>query len=256
MSHGKPHTKETRKKISEAIKKKYAENPEYRRKMAESQIGRTVSKETGDKISRANKGKKHSEEWCKKIGDSHRGKKLPPMSEESKKKISKTLMGHTPWNKGKKGVQVSSRRGIHLSEEMKKRISQSLTGRIQSAETLRKRSVALRGEKHYNWQGGISRLPYCWKFSPEFKERVRAFFHYQCTECGTPQNGKRLHVHHVNFNKMSCCDNIPPLFVALCNHCHGITQKNREYWEQHFTEIIEGYYQGQCYLSASVISHG
>jgi hypothetical protein len=107
----------------------------------------------------------------------------------------------------------------------------------------------LLGEKNPHWLGGISFEPYCPKFTKKFKERVRAFFGYKCAECFTPQKDRKLHVHHVNFNKMSCCDNTIPLFVPLCTSCHMKTNGKREYWESHFRDMIEKYYQGKCYFS-------
>ena len=59
--------------------------------------------QSGEKNS--NFGKKHTEERKMKISLSLIGKKRP---EEVKDKISETLKGHTPWNKGKKGVQIAS----------------------------------------------------------------------------------------------------------------------------------------------------
>jgi hypothetical protein len=108
------------------------------------------------------------------------------------------------------------------------------------------------GEKDPAWKGGISFEPYCPKFNKEFKERVRAYFNYICPECGTP-TPKGLMVHHVNFNKMSCCDDTIPLFVPLCNPCHGKTNARREFWEQYFTEMIGEYYQGKCYFTKEEI---
>jgi hypothetical protein len=106
------------------------------------------------------------------------------------------------------------------------------------------------GKNSALWKGGISYEPYCPRFTKEFKERVRAFFGYQCIECGTPQNGELLHVHHVNYNKQSCCDNTIPLFVPLCRGCHTkTTHSKRKDWENHFTDIINQYYGGKCYFT-------
>ncbi len=110
------------------------------------------------------------------------------------------------------------------------------------------------GEKSSAWKGGISFEPYCPKFNEKFKERVRAFFGYRCQMPGCNhiwQPGeKKLAVHHVNFNKNSCCDpSVPRLFVPLCpGKCHAKTNHNREHWEQLFTELIMTKYNGQCYL--------
>lgn len=104
------------------------------------------------------------------------------------------------------------------------------------------------GEKSTTWKGGISFEPYCPKFNNEFKERVRAFFGYRCVECGSPQNGVKLPIHHVNFNKNACCDGTLPLFVPLCPSCHSKTNHNRPYWQEHFTQIINETFGGKCYL--------
>ncbi|MCJ7698051.1 MAG: NUMOD3 domain-containing DNA-binding protein [Thermoplasmata archaeon] len=190
-----------------------------------------IEAERRRKISEAQKGK------CYFLGKRH--------SEESKRKISESERGKRNHNFGK-----------HHSEETRKKMSDAQmgkhgywTGKKHSDATKKKMSESRKGEKSYYWKGGISYEPYCPLFNDEFKERVRAFFGHQCVECGTPQNGYKLHVHHVNFNKKSCCDDSIPLFVPLCLPCHSKIQKNREYWESHFTGIIESYYQGKCYFS-------
>lgn len=103
----------------------------------------------GDKISKSSKGKKFSEERCNKIS------------------ISK--LGKTPWNKGKKGMQVAwnkGKKGIQsawnkglksgaLSNTHKEKISNALKGRpahnkgvLQSEEISLKKSEAMRGKNH------------------------------------------------------------------------------------------------------------
>ena len=215
-----------------------------------------ISEETRRKMSESQKGKKHphhghptSEETKRKISNKKSGCIL---SDEHKKKISDSIRGEKNPNYGKHFTE-DHRRKIsesrkHLSEETRKKLS-SNRGRIFSEETRRKMSEAHLGEKCYLWKGGVSFEPYCQKFNNKFRERVRAFFGYICQECGTPQNGERLHIHHINFNKQSCCDGTQPLFIALCRACHVKTNHNREYWVTHFTEIINNYYQGRCYLS-------
>lgn len=122
-------------------------------------------------------------------------------------------------------------------------------GTTHSAETRAKLAESHRGEKCNFWRGGISFEPYCIKFNDEFKERVREFFGRGCAECGSPENGERLHVHHVNYHKDSCCaEDVAPLFVPLCRSCHAKTNFNREYWEERFTALINEQYGGQCYL--------
>jgi group I intron endonuclease len=57
-------------------------------------LGLIFSEETKRKISQANKiSKPHTKEHNKKIGDALRGRKLKPLSDETKEKISKSLKG-------------------------------------------------------------------------------------------------------------------------------------------------------------------
>lgn len=119
----------------------------------------------------------------------------------------------------------AKRLGTHYhTEKHKQELSERLKkfNPIDTPEARKKRSDALKGklllDQNPNWKGGISFEPYCIKFNNEFKERVRTFFNHQCIECGSPENGYKLHIHHVNFKKNSCCDpSVPRLFVALCN---------------------------------------
>ena len=165
---------------------------------------------------------------------------------EQRMKMSELLKGRS-FSDETRLKMSEAHKGKTLSEETRRKLSEANKGKTLSEETRRKLSER-RGERHPRWNGGISFEPYCPKFNREFKERVRSFFGYRCAECGEPQNGYKLHVHHVNFNKMSCCDNTPPLFVPLCRSCHARTQKDREYWEEHFTRMINEYHGGACYF--------
>ncbi len=105
-----------------------------------------------------------------------------------------------------------------------------------------------RGENSPTWKGGISFEPYCPKFNNEFKERVRDFWGRRCGICGEKENGRKLSVHHVNYNKMVCCDDTPPLFIPTCEVCHGKTNHRREAWEHNLTEYIMIWFDGESYL--------
>lgn len=174
------------------------------------------------------------------------------LSDGTREKIRNTLKGRTRPPEHCKNISLGQK-GKTVSESTRQKLSEITKQLFKDPAYVQKRNAALKGkqigEKSHSWKGGISFEPYCPKFTSEFKERVRAFFGYRCVECGTPQNGYKLHVHHVNFNKETCCDNTIPLFVALCRSCHTATNHNREYWEQHFTDMIIGYYGGKCYFT-------
>jgi len=156
--------------------------------------------------------------WITRQSISHIGKVLPPFTETHRRNIS---ISHT-------GVPKPPRTATHR----------------------KKLSEANRLENHPQWKGGISFEPYCVKFNAEFKERVRAFFGYECVECHKTQEelGIALDVHHVNYDKMMCCNDVKPLFVSLCRRHNVMANHNRVYWQDHYTRIIMEQYCGQCYL--------
>jgi len=101
-------------------------------------------------------------------------------SEETKKKVSERHKRQTPWNKGKKGLQIHSeetrkkikenharywlgKKGLPRSEEWKQKIGsanrKSQLGRKHTEETRQKifnHPNSQRGKSHWNWKGGIT----------------------------------------------------------------------------------------------------
>jgi hypothetical protein len=125
------YSEETRKKISEANRKRGPHSEEHKQKIRDSNKGK-------------NKGKYHSEETKEKIRNSLKGRIF---SEERKTK----LKGRTAWNKGLKGSIVwsddskkklsltnkgkpSKLKGRHLSEDHKKKIGDAGKGKKRSKE--------------------------------------------------------------------------------------------------------------------------
>lgn len=119
---------ETREEVNE-LEKKYIAH--YRELYGEKCVNITDGGDGGCGTP-WNKGKKMSEEFCKKTSDGHKGQ--------------------TPWNKGK-----------HHSEETKQKIAESLTGKRLSEATRKKMSDARRGEKHHFFGK---------KFSEEHKQKI------------------------------------------------------------------------------------
>jgi hypothetical protein len=110
------------------------------------------------------------------------------------------------------------------------------------------------GENNGRWLGGISFEPYCPKFNPDLKRRIRAFFDHRCVLCGkgVEENGKRKQLmacHHVEYDKTACCTDKPVHFAALCMKCHVRTNAERERWESMIHRIIEEIYEGRSYFT-------
>jgi len=171
---------------------------------------RRLSKEHKEKISKANTNKVVSEETKEKIRKIHTNKVV---SEETKEKIKNTLTGRS------------------RSEKTKQKISIAHVGKIISEETKKKISEAIQGEKHWNWQGGLSYDEYCPIFSDkEFKQMIRDRDGNICLNCGKTkdQNCKdkrELVGHHIDYDKQNCeTKNI----ITLCTGCNIKANSKRE----------------------------
>jgi len=103
------------------------------------------------------------------------------------------------------------------------------------------------GENNSQWKGGKSFEPYCTKFNNEFKEYIREKFNRICFLCQKPEeeNGQRLSVHHVNYDKSCMCnDNLTCQFVPLCKSCNNKVNKDREMWESKIKNIMQNKLNG------------
>lgn len=112
--------------------------------------------------------------------------------------------------------------GKKLSDITKKKIADSRIGKYV-------------GPNSPNWRGGISYEPYCHKFNNELKERVRNRDNRTCQKCGCKENGRKLSVHHIHYDK----DNCYPDLISLCLSCHTSSNANRNYWEEYYMNILE-----------------
>lgn len=195
-------------------------------------------------------GLHHSKETRERISQVQIGKKLSP---DHKAKISIGVKSSEKY----KSNYLKSRdplRGVPRPKEVCEKISKAQIGKTISEETKAKLRQYT-GERAAGWKGGISFEPYCPKFNREFKERVREFWGRKCFLCTKTEadQGKRLHVHHVNYDKMVCCNDIKPLFVPLCHSCHmKTTVGDRQGWEAYLTEQILLATDGECYLPKGV----
>lgn len=212
-------------------------NPEERKKQREAHLG-----EKNHMF-----GKHRSEKVKQKLREKRVGTKL---SEETKEKIRKAMQGRE-LNEDWKQKIGEGNKGKTISIEHRKKVSEANRRRIINEATRKKLSIARFGEKNYSWKGGISFEPYCPKFNNDLKERVRAFFDRKCYVCGMTEeeNGRKLCIHHVNYDKMLCCNDMPPLFVPLCKKCHPLTNHNREDWGEFFTVSLQYLTQNKCFYT-------
>jgi len=92
------------------------------------------------------------------------------------------------------------------------------------------------GENNPTWRGGISFEPYPPEFNARYKRIIRKRDGHKCVLCGktTEENGRKLDVHHVTYDKSNLD---PDLKVSLCRSCHMKTNTNRAFWTAVFTRF-------------------
>ena len=181
------------------------------------------------------------------------------MTEEHKRKLSESLKGKTPWNKGiprsqetkdkisktKTGVKMGP-----LSDETKRKLSLINKGRPNKnkggtrppfsegwIKNMSKAKMGLQsGEKNPNWRGGTSFEPYSHKFNKELKNNIKLRDGNKCMTCGSkPRQRFYLHVHHIDYDKQNYN---PKNLITLCPVCHSKTNFNRNYWQEFFEDYL------------------
>ena len=199
-------------------------------------------------------GLHHSEETKQKIANTHKG---IPHSEERKRKISEARKGQKPTEETKRKMSISHvgnkcALGYRHTEENLKRMSDGHKGIKKTDETRRKLSDAQRGEKGHNWRGGLTKQRYCRKFNRPLKEQIRDKFGRKCFLCQKTekQEGKKLPVHHCDYNKGQGCGQKWCL-IPLCRSCHTKTNFHRYYYFNLLSnywalKYVEGVDFGRC----------
>ena len=150
--------------------------------------------------------------------------------------------------RSKKIGDANRRRVISEDTRIKLRARKNgMCGREHTPETrklMRENHADVSLENHPNWRGGTSFEPYCARFNEEFKEIVRERFGRVCFMCQNTEeeNGRKLSVHHVNYDKECMCSGVECEFVPLCKKCHNKTNYSRELWERLIINVL--YYDG------------
>lgn len=197
---------------------------------------------------KARVGTKLSEKTKQKIGLGGKGR---IKSKEEKEKISISRMGWNPSiktrnrmsiaKKGKRLPETTRKRmseahkGLLHTEEEKEKISNGRKGKRHAEELKQRLSEERKGEKNPNWNGGTSFEPYCSRFNEQLKEQIRERDGRTCQLCNVREGSKKLHVHHIHYDKPNC----DPDLISLCNRCNSKVNFNREYYEGLFMNKLK-----------------
>ena len=139
--------------------------------------------------------------------------------------ITEFKKGQNPWNKGTKGVmkvnKASFKKGDHASidTEFKK------------------------GKEHPCYIDGRGYCKYSHKFNNKLKNKIRIRDNHRCQNCGMTEEehlmvyGRKLEIHHINYNKKDCEENN---LITLCKKCNMKANNNRIHWECFYKNKMKG----------------
>jgi len=204
---GKPFSEEHRKRLRESWE--YREVNEALKKNWE--VGRQMSAETKQKMSKTRKGK--------------------PVSEASA--LARDEGNIRSWqNNRERRLKIA--REAAKSEERNAKISAFHKKRWADKEYRANHS----GDRSHQWLDGKSFEPYAKEFNEQLKELIRDRDNYICQKCGVPESEllRKLAIHHIDYAKKNC---LPSNLISLCDSCNGKVNRNRDYWKEYFTDLLK-----------------
>lgn len=254
LPKGYKHTLESKRKISENNRVRVVTDA-TKEKISQAKLGKKMSLETRKKMSLSRIGTTHigavhTEEFKekmrvrmignkytlgRKLSEDHREKlriarKYRVFSKETRLKISASSKGRKHSDESKKKMSLSHV-GKRLSDEHRANLSRVRKGVKQTKQAVLNRIASLpRGEKMWNWKGGITPVNQKIRHSFEYREWRTAVFErdrYTCVWCGA-KNGRGKTV-ILNADHIKPFAYYPELRFAidngrtLCKRCHRST---------------------------------
>jgi hypothetical protein len=164
--------------------------------------------------------------YCGKEFETHKAE----IKKGNAKYCSVDCANNDKMNRTELKCKVCGKTFIVLKSKSKKRTCCSWEcGRKARSNTVKKNGSYAKSNNPC-WKGGISYGPYCPEFNESLKERIREEFGRKCFLCGVPENGTKLCVHHVDYQKSQGCKGQRWSLLPLCKHHHAKTNHNRWYW--------------------------
>jgi len=140
-----------------------------------------------------------SEEHKRKISEANKGKKPYVMTDEIKNKMSNAKLGKPSWNKGTKGKGICKPNSGSFKKGIPNNVGKDnpMFGRTM--------------EQHHLWKG--EKASYGVKHSLVYRYKGKA---KNCEHCGDKQKNKRFHWANVDHKYSRDIND----YIALCVPCH------------------------------------
>jgi hypothetical protein len=206
-------------KLTDSRVRKYSE---YFKGKNNPMYGKSPSKKTKKLLSKHALKMWKNPEHRKLISLLESGEKNPFYHKHHKNKTRHIMIKHHWTKRGFEHPMLNK----HLSDNHKKNISLGRRGKYT-------------GESNHMWRDGISFEPYGLEFNEHLKEQIRQRDGRSCQYCGLKENGHKLPVHHIDYNKKN---NDSENLITLCVKCHSATLINRELWTNYFSSFIRAVY--------------
>lgn len=226
---------EGRKRQSEAIKKMYKDNPEYKLNLSEK-----VAELWKNSDYRSAMVDSHNEYWS----NPKNRKRLSDDAVERykdntvKDKISETLKQYCKENPGLlrgKNNGMFGRKYVCSDEKREAHRLATIKRFIDIRERI-KISCASQNIPIENWTGFTAQEPYCQIWTEEYKDFIRERDYYRCQNPDCLGISDTLCVHHIDYVKKNC---EPSNLITLCTSCNSIANYNREYWENRYKKLMK-----------------
>lgn len=238
MRAGQQMTPEQRERISR-ITKEAMNRPEVKERISKSQKKACARPEVKERRSRASKEARARPEIKERMSRAAKEACARPEVKERRSRAAKEACARPEVKERRKEAwaspEVRERQSRAVKEacarpKVKEKRCRASKENMAKPEVRKKISASLAGPKSSNWKGGISFEPYCPKFTRQLKDEIRAAFGYKCYLCPHIQNGRRLSIHHVDYDKNDICNGKKWPLIPLCTKCHAKTNHNRWYW--------------------------
>jgi len=232
-----PRTKEQKEAQSTRFKELWSD-PKYKEKMKKKHQARYAKwtdqdrKDWANKMSEAQQRPGVLEKKNKAIKDAWD----VPGRRETRSKLMKKIWKENPNLKKEQSKRAKAR---WKNPIYRKTMSKIFTEMWKNEDMRKRHSLSHQGSQSSFWIDGRSFWPYSIEWKQPLKRKIRERDGHICQECGQKNDGRKMEIHHIDYDKLNCNHRN---LICLCKSCHAITthpKENHWFWEEYFKRIMD-----------------